>query len=64
MEFELKAKAARKLNLLVNLANKLENMYGENWEYTLHPTCSIITVYIKLFKEINVLADEIEKLLK
>jgi hypothetical protein len=64
MEIELRAKAARKLNLLVNLANKLESMYGEKWERNPHPTCSVTTVYINLFKEINVLADEIEKLLK
>lgn len=64
METELKAKAQRKLSLLVHLGNKLDVMYGEKWERNPHPTCPVVTVYINLLKEINLLLDKIEKLLK
>ena len=64
METELKAKAQRKLSLLVHLANKLDGMYGEKWERNPHPTCSVVTVYINLLKDTNLLLDKIEKLSK
>jgi hypothetical protein len=61
MEIEyLKAKAARKLELLVQLATKLSNKYGKDWETKPHP-CNVFAVYTNLLKEINLLGDEIEQ---
>ena len=62
METELRAKAARKIALLIELAIKLEGIYGEGWEYTPNPsTCHVFMVYNRVFKESNALADEIER---
>jgi len=64
METELQTKLARKLSLLIRLEEKIDAMYGKHWEYNPHPTCHVITVYINIFKEINVLLGKIEKLPK
>lgn len=58
---ELKAEAARKLGVLLQLAVKLKNKYGEDWETKPHPECPVTVVYNNLLKKVNGIADELEK---
>lgn len=58
---ELRAAIARKLDLLVRLEEKVAAIHGKDWETKPHPKCRVVAVYSNLLKEVNKIADELEK---
>ena len=58
---ELRASIARKLDLLVRLEQKVAAIHGKDWETKPHPKCHVITVYSNLLKQVNEIADQLEK---
>ena len=52
---------ARKLDLLVRLEQKVAAIHGKDWETRPHPKCRVIAVYSNLLKQVNEIADKLEK---